>query len=354
MAHPTSSTSDTSDSLSASRPRSGVETGKEQPSSGTSSVYRKPLTKSQVDDALKRMAGSYTPPFPLPSNSSTSLSPRLPSAFRSPGAQPSLPSTTIDRPFGTPPQASLPRHSSSVKSSSPLAGEPIRANRIRSSLDTTASRSESTSAASAASSSRDQVVEPLTFGKTHGSHADKSSEDGGRGESRRGTVLMRGGFGQFDPPLSSRDHSALASAGSASPVASAKLQLQRRTTGEVGLHVKAERETRAYGDDISARVTAPILSAGAQPLDQGVRSWTHRRPLGGDESGSRLAARSSLYTAPASLESRQQRGLGNSEWARECSSVNQIHPRAGMPSTRRKTSDDGDDSIVGNLEMSGA
>ncbi|KAJ9109357.1 hypothetical protein QFC21_000687 [Naganishia friedmannii] len=361
MAHPTSSTSDTSDSLSASRPRSGVETGKEQSSSGTSSVYRKPLTKSQVDDALKRMAGSYTPPFPLPSTSGTSLSPRLPPVFRSPGAQPSLPSTTLDRPFGTPPQASLPRHSSNVKSSSPLAGEPIRAHRVRSSLDTTASRSESTSAASAASSTRDQIVEPLTFGKTRGGYADKSSEDGGRGESRRVTVLMRGGFGQFDPPLSSRDHSSVTSVGSAPPIGSPKYQLQRRTTDrEVGFH-DSDRGKREFADGNTDRVTAPILSAGAQPLDQGVRSWTHRRPLGGDEGDPRLAARSTLYTAPASLESHQQRGMGNAGWSRECPSTtlsgvaNRMQPRrGGRPSTGRKTSDDGDDSIVGNLEMSGA
>ncbi|KAJ9125692.1 hypothetical protein QFC22_000655 [Naganishia vaughanmartiniae] len=350
LANPTSSTSNTSDSLSASRPRSGVETGKEQPSSGTSSVYRKPMTKSQVDDALRRMAGSYTPPFPLPSTSGTSLSPRLPPVFRSPGTQPSLPSTTLDRPFGTPPQASLPRHSSSVKSSSPLAGEPIRAHRVRSSLDTTASRSESTSAASAASSTHDQVVEPLTFGKTRGGHAEKLSDDGGRGESRRGTVLMRGGFGQFDRPLSSRDLPCGASSGSAPSVGPTRFQLQRRITDrEVGF--------QGYGDSNAERVAAPILSAGAQPLDRGVRSWTHRHPLGGDEVG--LAAR--LYTAPGSLESRQQRGLGDAGWSRECPSTtasgaaNQMQPRrGGMPSARRKTSDDGDDSIVGNLEMSGA
>ncbi|KAJ9106014.1 hypothetical protein QFC19_003350 [Naganishia cerealis] len=375
MAQAPSSTSDTSDSLSASRAHSGRDTGKDQPSSGTSStVYRKPLTKSQLDDTLRRMAGSYTPPFPLPSIPGTGMSPRVPSLSRPTGLPPlSLPLTTLDRSSGTPPQAISQRHSSSVKSSSPLAGEPIRANRIRSSLDTTASHSESTSAASATSSVREQVVEPLTFGKTRSGACDKPSEDGVRGESRRGTVLLRGGFGQFAPAPPSREHSPLAHVGSASPVGSTKfLQSPRRTTDrDVGFQAESERGVRSHDNGTSSRVTAPILSAGAQPLDQGVRSWTHRRVIGNNEGEAdrdppRGAARSTLYTAPASLESRRQRGTRDAMWASDdedeysratpfSDAVNHPQTRqSGMPSTRRKTSDDGDDSIVGNLEMSGA
>ncbi|KAI5451895.1 autophagy protein 13 [Naganishia albida] len=349
----------------SSQGRTGTKTTPDPPlgSSMSSTALRKPMTKSQVDEALRRMAGSYTPPFPPPS---AGTSPRIP--LMRPTVSPPV---ALERPIVTSPQAILQRHSSSVKSSSPLAGEPIRAHRIRSSLDTpasqtTTSQSGSTSA-SAASSVHEQVVEPLTFGKTRSSMRPEQpceESDGARGEStdrekRRGTVLLRGGFGQFaQSSPTTREHSPLATTGgSMSPVSSNRLlQSPRRHTEREVPRFRPESDRTTRPPPPSDRTVAPILSAGAQPLDQGVRSWT-RRPLGSDNGSETQPAVHVMYTAPSSLEGRRQRTSGwmaaDEEYVpRPTFGEAGRHVRRTPLNTRR--SDDGDDSIVGNLEMSGA
>lgn len=354
-----------SESQPGSQGRTGTETTPDPPlgSSTSSAALRKPLTKSQMDEALKRMAGSYTPPFPPPS---AGTSPRIP--IMRPTVSPPV---SLERPIVTSPQAILQRHSSSVKSSSPLAGEPIRANRVRSTLDTPASQSESTSA-SAASSVHEQVVEPLTFGKTRSAicsekPCDESAEGSGRGnstdrEKRRGTVLLRGGFGQFaQSSPTTREHSPLATTGGASsPVGPTKLlqSPRRHTEREVPrFRHESDRPSRPLGP-ASDRVVAPILSAGAQPLDQGVRSWTSRRPLGSDGDEGQQTTGHVMYTAPSSLESRRQQRTGGWMAADEEYAAMPTFGETGRQARRAplstRPSDDGDDSIVGNLEMSGA
>jgi hypothetical protein len=313
------------------------------------------------------MAGSYTPPFPTPSAGTL---PRVPAVPR-----PTVtPPTALERPLGGSPQAMLQRHSSSVKSSSPLAGAPIRGHRIRSSLDTTASQSESTSA-SAASSVHEQTVEPLIFGKTRSTHlSDKPCEDAGDGrvgrsesadpDKPRGTVLLRGGFGQFGHHSPSREKSPLTStAGVISPVGSAKFSQTPRGQQERDYSSRYRQEGERNLSLGSTQVP-PILSAGAQPLDQGVRSWTNRRSFPSGDNDAELHAtptRNVMYTAPASLESRRLLTPGQTRRATSTCDDAYAPTFYEAGETRRashniihKASDDGDDSIVGNLEMSGA
>ena len=341
-------------------PPSGSDTGSE--------VNRKPITKSQVDEALRRMAGSYTPPFPAPSAGTSPRAPPLPRVA-------ATPPTASERPLGASPQSLLQRHSSSVKSSSPLAGEPIRGHRIRSSLDTTASQSESTSA-SAASSVHEQTVEPLTFGKTRSAqHVDKPCEnateaktragEAAESDKRRGTVLLRGGFGQLGQhPPSIREKSPLTSGGSASPVSSNKSLQTPRGPAERELSAQYRQDGERKTSLGSVQV-APILSAGAQPLDHGVRSWTNRRSYRATDTESGLIATPTtnvMYTAPASLEGRRLHlmsgeprratSTGVNAYARTFCEVGDAE-RQLPPSLSHKASDDGDDTIVGNLELSG-
>ncbi|GHJ85175.1 hypothetical protein NliqN6_1577 [Naganishia liquefaciens] len=338
--------------------------------SSNSEVYRRPLTKSQVDEALRRMAGSYTPPFPAPSAGTSPRSLALPKLT-------ATPPTASERPLGGSPQSLLQRHSSSVKSSSPLAGEPIRGYRIRSSLDTTASQSESTSA-SAASSVHEPTVEPLTFGKTRSAqYADKPyvesggisirSSDATESDKRRGTVLLRGGFGQFDQQTpSTREKSPLTSCGSGSPAGSNRSLQSPRAPAERELSTRYRQEGERNLSLGNFHV-APILSAGAQPLDQGVRSWTSRRSLRATATDTEAGLYATpttniMYTAPASLESRRLHLLPG-EQRRATSTGNEAYTptlcergdraRRSPPSLSHKASEDGDDTIVGNLELSG-